>query len=301
MADLTLVLNNCGPSSMLCLPSVRVCGRQPEPGQCARYRRYLHLGTGDQLLLHGHNGLMLLSKTPSPTPTSCCPFLTVRGILYGEVAGVGIACSHLTGTLEEPVYSGAYDSYAAENAAHVDQIIAYVDGKRMGTPAVIAGDFNTGPAVGDSIAADLPENFAKFEAAGWTDVSRESGAPLCTSSEPLSTRSLTPCSITSCSRTRPLDYARILDALFEITKEDGTALTVRLSNHCRLRATLSQTSPDESRTRVSLPGLCPRLNGEVKPATGRHGHSDRRSLPHDRGPLLGPSVLRRDIHGGVVP
>ena len=125
----------------------------------------------------------------------------------------------------------------------MDQIIAYVDGKRMGTPAVIAGDFNTGPAVGDSIAADLPENFAKFEAAGWTDVSRESGAPRCTwcSENPLSTSGIADTMLDHImfKNATASDYARILDAPLEITKEDGTALTVRLSDHYGLRATLS--------------------------------------------------------------
>jgi len=188
---------------------------------------------------------MILSKTPiTNTEFVVMPsFLTVRGILYGEVKGIGIACSHLTPTLEEPVYSGEYESYDAENAAHVDQIIAYVDGKRDGTAAVIAGDFNAGPAVGETIVGDLAANFAKFEAAGWTDVSLASGAPLCTwcSDNPLSDSGIADTMLDHIM-VKNVDadgYARILDQRIDITKDDGTMLNVCLSDHYGLRATLS--------------------------------------------------------------
>jgi endonuclease/exonuclease/phosphatase family metal-dependent hydrolase len=188
---------------------------------------------------------LLLSKWPiTETDFVVMPsFLTVRGILYGRVNGVGIACSHLTATLDEPVYSGEYDSYDAENAAHVDQIIGHMNGKHPDTPALIVGDFNNGPAVGDAITADLPDNYQRFITDGWADPNVDSDAPLCTwcDDNPLAG---------SGTQNSMLDhilvknatadaFERVYDGRIDIEKEDGTMLNVCLSDHYGVRATIT--------------------------------------------------------------
>ncbi len=242
----TCVLTNCGEQFNALSAECQGCaagniglGNVPEIVEVCTS------GTGDRYSYDGHNGLMILSKTPiTNIDFAVMPsFLTVRGILYGEVGGVGIACSHLTPTLEEPVYSGEYDSYDAENAAHVDQIIAFVDDKRADLPAIIAGDFNAGPAVGDTITGDLADNFAKFGAAGWADVSIDSGAPLCTwcADNPLSDSGIADTMLDHIM-VKNVDaggYARIFDGRLDVPIEDGSMANICLSDHYGLRATLT--------------------------------------------------------------
>ncbi len=202
-------------------------------------------GDAAQYVYDGHNGLLILSKTPieNTQMTNLSSFLTVRSVLYGEVQGLGIACTHLTATLSEPEYNGEYDSYGAENAAQVATLLDYVEMQSGGGPAIIAGDFNNGPAVGTEIEADLADNYALFEAAGWANVGVASGEALCTwcADNPM---------LSSGTRNRMIDhvmvkgasssdYARLFDGQIDIEKDDGSMLSVCLSDHYGLKATIS--------------------------------------------------------------
>ena len=199
-------------------------------------------GDAAEYVYDGHNGLLLLSKTPilNTSTTNLASFLTVRSILYGEVSGLGIACTHLTATLSDPVYNGDYESYGDENAAQVDALIEFTEAAAGNRPAVIAGDFNNGPEVGSEIMAALPENFARFEAAGWSDVSIDSGEALCTwcsdnglLSEGTRNRMLDHIVVKGATSS---DYVRLFDERLDIEGADGETLNVSLSDHYGLRA-----------------------------------------------------------------
>jgi endonuclease/exonuclease/phosphatase family metal-dependent hydrolase len=245
-ADLaTCVLENCGEQFGDLSEECQGCAAQNlSLGNVPAIVEACTTTGGDRYSYDGHNGLLLLSKTPiSDADFVVMPsFLTVRGILYGVVNGVGIVCTHLTATLEEPAYSGEYDSYDAENAAHVEQVIAYMNGKHVDTPAIIAGDFNNGPAAGDGITADLPDNYQLFIADGWADPNVDSDAPLCTwcDDNPLAGSGIQNAMLDHImvKNATVSSFERIYDGRIDIEKDDGMTLNVCLSDHYGLRATL---------------------------------------------------------------
>ena len=169
-------------------------------------------------------------------------FLTVRGILYAEVHGVSIACTHLTATLSNPEYNGNYASYGEENDAQMVELIDFMNEKSAGNPAIIMGDFNAGPGDGDTIAPALADNYARLTSDGWVDPNVETGAPVCTwcSDNPIAGEN---------TRDRILDhivvkhataegFERLFDGRIDIEK-DGEVLNVCLSDHYGVRATVN--------------------------------------------------------------
>ena len=184
---------------------------------------------------NGQNGLLILSNAPIEAPSfrQFDSFLTSRGVLMGTTHGVDIACTHLTSRLAEPIYSGEYESYEAENAAQIDALISVFEERSMSSGQVLAGDFNTGPMAGD-LTAELPENFNKFAARGWQNANTESSTPLCTwCSENL---------ITSGTANEAIDHVfvrglesdqprRILDDSIIVTTAEGDDVTTSYSDH----------------------------------------------------------------------
>ena len=59
------------------------------------------------LVFEGHQGLMLVSKQPIENKDylHLDSFVTQRGVLYGEIDGVQVACTHLSTPLPLP-YGG---------------------------------------------------------------------------------------------------------------------------------------------------------------------------------------------------
>jgi endonuclease/exonuclease/phosphatase family metal-dependent hydrolase len=146
-------------------------------------------GGGPALAYGGHNGLMLLSRHPltDTDHMSMTSTVTQRSVLRADVevpgqGPVSVYCTHLAADL-----SGAlpyrenedYSSYQEEQAAQIQATLGWVGQHTNHDAIVILGDFNTGPAVGDS-AAELPENFDAITDAGWEAPFASSQAPLCT-------------------------------------------------------------------------------------------------------------------------
>ncbi len=131
----------------------------------------------------GHNGLVLLSREALSNTQSIDmdAWLVWRSAISAEVGGLDVTCTHLSAALNSPAYGGAdYESYEAEQAGQIDALLSWVDDRVGDGPAVILGDMNTGPAAAGGIEAELPDNWAKFGAAGWVDPNVESGSPFCT-------------------------------------------------------------------------------------------------------------------------
>jgi len=183
----------------------------------------------------GQNGLLLLSTAPIETPgyQQFDSFLTSRGVLLGTTHGMDVACTHLTSRLADPVYSGSYESYAAENAAQIDSLLSVVEGLSEATAKVVTGDFNTGPML-DGLSAELPDNFAKFAEGGWGNPNTESAEPLCTWCE----ANL----ITGGSANEAIDHVfvkggaadqprRLLGGEIVVTNESGEEIMTSYSDH----------------------------------------------------------------------
>lgn len=140
------------------------------------------LGDGGGAFSNGHNGLLLLSRHMLGTP-SLRRFestITVRSVLHARVAlpGVGptdVYCTHLaadlSSILDYPV--GTYSSFAEEQAAQVQALLAFVDETAGTGTVVIMGDMNHGPD-------ELPENYAAWAAAGYASPYANNPASQCT-------------------------------------------------------------------------------------------------------------------------
>src|SRR5690606_9885369 len=104
-----------------------------------------------------------------------------RGVQYMELdlggTPVHVFCTHTTAnlTLEYPREEGSWE---AEQAAQIDQIHTWIAERAGEETAILMGDLNTGPA-GDGFTAELPANWEKITAAGWTAPFVEQ-APRCT-------------------------------------------------------------------------------------------------------------------------
>lgn len=131
----------------------------------------------------GHNGLVLLSREEMSNTQSLDldAWLVWRSAISAEVGGLDVTCTHLAAALNSPAYAGSdYDSYEAEQAGQIDAMLAWVGDRAGDGPAVLLGDMNTGPAAAGGIEAELPDNWARFGAAGWVDPNVESASPFCT-------------------------------------------------------------------------------------------------------------------------
>jgi hypothetical protein len=95
--------------------------------------------------------------------------LNRRGVVHAELATdlgtVHVYCTHLTANLSIN-YPGPAASWAAEQAAQIDALLAYVEATAGDEAAVILGDLNTGPATTE-LAAELPDNYARLVAGGF--------------------------------------------------------------------------------------------------------------------------------------
>ena len=110
--------------------------------------------------------------------------LSRQGAIYADVTlkGFGRAhvfCIHPTAILPFVPYPGE-GSWAQEQAAQVDALLAWVDEKTHGHGRVlILGDFNSGPA-GDGFLAEVPQNYEKYLEAGFEDPYAEGPQAACT-------------------------------------------------------------------------------------------------------------------------
>jgi endonuclease/exonuclease/phosphatase family metal-dependent hydrolase len=136
---------------------------------------------------NAHNGLMLLSKYPLSN-TSHEKFYavqTARSVLKADVALPGgsqrVYCTHLTADItatQYPAVTGVdIASYEEEQAKQIDDMAAMIAAEARNV--IVMGDMNTGP-VGANVVAELPANWAKFEALGWVSAYIEAGEYSCT-------------------------------------------------------------------------------------------------------------------------
>lgn len=146
-------------------------------------------GGGPKYSSGGRNGLILLSKheLKNQTEVSFTSNLTQRAAIRAEVeiADFGTLttyCTHLAADLSNTLAYPAdnnYSSFGEEQAGQIDELLAWIDAQEDPGRVLIMGDINTGPALGE-LTGELPENFEKFEAAGWVSVFAQSDAPQCT-------------------------------------------------------------------------------------------------------------------------
>lgn len=138
-------------------------------------------------LLGGSFGIGLLSKLPFVEMDTLVLDSSTnrRGILYAkleveELGEISLFCTHLT-PREDPLrYEGSFGSWSAENEAHVQALIDWVDEKAgAGEPVIVLGDLNTGPA-GPGIEPEVPDSYAQLPAAGFADPFLEGSAAACT-------------------------------------------------------------------------------------------------------------------------
>ena len=105
-------------------------------------------------------------------------FLTPRSALYAEVQGVQVGCTHLSTRLPLP-YGGAHGDTEGQQRYEINTLLDFMDAQEDGSPQVMLGDFNTGPA-GLNVEAEYPENYAIIEADDWQNQNVESGDPFAT-------------------------------------------------------------------------------------------------------------------------
>jgi endonuclease/exonuclease/phosphatase family metal-dependent hydrolase len=192
----------------------------------------------------GQNGLLLLLKD-EPTTTeylSMPSWLVQRGVLYAEVNGVHVGCTHLAAVLGAPAYTGEdYASYEAENLAQAQAALAFLDDRAAGGPRALLGDLNTSPALAGGLTAEVPETWGAIAAAGWFDANVAASAPFCTWCAENS--------LTKSPDSRAIDHilvqgmtsdapARIFDGEVTITGLEGD-VSVPLSDHFGFQAAVT--------------------------------------------------------------
>jgi endonuclease/exonuclease/phosphatase family metal-dependent hydrolase len=136
----------------------------------------------------GRNGLILLSKHPlSGTGFKRLDsYLIVRVVLHAVAAvpaagNIDVFCTHTTADFGTEVpYAGKEASWGDEQGKQLDAILGWMGEREdKGTPTVLLGDLNCGPAKG-SVTAVHPENFAKLAAAGMAVPYADAAEPACT-------------------------------------------------------------------------------------------------------------------------
>ena len=94
-----------------------------------------------------------------------------RGVAYARLdtplGEVHAFCTHLTAVFTDIDYPKTTGSWEEEQAAQIDEMIAWAESKAAGGQIMILGDMNTGPA-GDGYVAEVPQNFQKFVTAGFS-------------------------------------------------------------------------------------------------------------------------------------
>lgn len=143
-------------------------------------------GTGAAYLYGGayDTGLLLRGKPSEVDSLVLDSYLVRSAVHYARVVtNVGqtsVFCVHLASDVPPFSYRGKYGSWEGEHAHQVEQLVDYVAGKTGGRGAIVLlGDFNAGPAVGN-IAGELPDDYSRLLAAGFTDPYVAAGSPECT-------------------------------------------------------------------------------------------------------------------------
>jgi endonuclease/exonuclease/phosphatase family metal-dependent hydrolase len=105
-----------------------------------------------------------------------------RGVVYArldtELGPVHAFCTHLTAIFneEEIPYPRPTGSWREEQAAQINELLAWANEKAGDEPVLLMGDFNTGPATATS-AAVHPEHYQTLLAGGYSAPYAEHGQP----------------------------------------------------------------------------------------------------------------------------
>ena len=134
-------------------------------------------GGGAAFSYGGRNGLLLLSRTELKNTDHIMlnSTLVQRSVLRADVEleqgnKVSVYCTHLAADLSNSIdYPGEeFDSFEAEQAAQIAELLAWVDDHTNEAGVAVMGDFNTGPVGGEGVVAELPANYEAIVAAGYT-------------------------------------------------------------------------------------------------------------------------------------
>ncbi|PKN56683.1 MAG: hypothetical protein CVU56_14795 [Deltaproteobacteria bacterium HGW-Deltaproteobacteria-14] len=146
---------------------------------------------GSELFTYsGANGLLMLSKVPlsNTSHMKLDSSLTQRSVLGAtatlpRLGEVDFFCTHVAADLSGEIsYNGAFGSYEGENIHQMDQILAFMGAHATAAAKpILAGDFNSGPAIAPHIDAELPDGaYATLVAAGWASLTVAAASPMCT-------------------------------------------------------------------------------------------------------------------------
>lgn len=129
-------------------------------------------------------GLLLRSKPSEEDSLVLDSYLVRSAVHYARVTTrfgeTNVFCAHLASDVPPFKYLGKFGSWEGEHAHQVDQLLDYVAAKApSGTPAVLLGDLNMGPAIGN-LVGELPDDYSKLLAAGFIDPYVSAGSPECT-------------------------------------------------------------------------------------------------------------------------
>ena len=134
----------------------------------------------------GAFGIGILSRAPMNETDSIVmnSHLTRRGVLYGLVSDddfgdVHVFCTHLSPVFSSVPFPGE-GSWEQEQRDQIDALLGFVDDKvGEGEQVMVIGDLNVGPEAG-GYAAEQPEHYASFEAAGFLNPYLDQDDPGCT-------------------------------------------------------------------------------------------------------------------------
>ena len=145
------------------------------------------------LAFHGENPSMILSRFPiKQTDVFVLPSTSFRrSVLYAEVEiepgrTVDTYCAQLSSPFLDDTlpYTGNYGtSYDDEQKLQAQRLIAWVQSKSEGRPAIIAGDFHAGVAVAQGatkVLADLDPDVIKALRAAFVEAKAPQWKPTCT-------------------------------------------------------------------------------------------------------------------------
>jgi endonuclease/exonuclease/phosphatase family metal-dependent hydrolase len=106
-----------------------------------------------------------------------------RGVVYAQLdtplGEIHAFCTHLTAVFSDIEYPKPTGSWEEEQAAQIDELIAWAESKAAGGQIMILGDLNTGPA-GTGYVAEVPQNFQRFTDAGFSAPYLETAGAPCT-------------------------------------------------------------------------------------------------------------------------
>ena len=201
----------------------------------------------------GRNGVLLLSKLPFTLTESevLSSYLVKRIVLHARVQDdtfgtLDIYGTHLTADLgNAPPYAGDAASWEEEQGDQIDAMLAWISERTgAGSSVVLMGDMNCGPEK-PGIQSEAPDNYQKFEAAGWTIPYTAMNNPLCTfcSDNPL---------VSDTSNNVIIDHImykhvsengesspeRIFDTEFTAVTDDGE-MDLPLSDHYGVKLTIT--------------------------------------------------------------